>query len=130
MALAGIWQLAVYCVLGTLVEHSVNVKCSSILGTFSNNFVFIQGSGIYDALCSLDWNLLSVEEQAAYCFLAQHAMKSPVFYVADFKPVNMETYLAVSPSFLDMEPIKLYLCIFQTIKSILSYTMVMVSLYN
>lgn len=51
-------------------------------------------------------------------------------YVANFKPVNMETYLAVSHSFLNMEPIKLYLCIFQTIKSILSYTMVMVSLYN
>lgn len=35
---------------------------------------------------------------SAYCFLVQHALQPPTFYVANYKPVNMETYLAVSQS--------------------------------
>lgn len=46
----------------------------------------------------LEWNLLPLHEQQIYRFLVQHALESPRFYVADYKPLNMETYLAVSRS--------------------------------
>lgn len=57
-----------------------------------------QGTYIYEALRMLEWNLLPLHEQQIYRFLVQHALESPRFYVADYKPLNMETYLAVSRS--------------------------------
>lgn len=55
-----------------------------------------QGSRIYDAVYSLDWNLLPLKYRRTYQLMVLHAQRTQVFYVADVKPLNMELFLHVS----------------------------------
>lgn len=48
------------------------------------------------SLFDLEWYKLPVNEQRVYQELLLHAQKPKVIYIADVKPMNVATYLAVS----------------------------------
>lgn len=46
----------------------------------------------------MKWYMLPISEQRVYHQLLLHAQQPKVIFIADVKPLNMATYLAVSES--------------------------------
>lgn len=104
IAVLGAMHMAAYCVMGTVVEHSVREIIESILfGSIEMIDDLIislaQSNKIYVTLCNMKWYNLPVHQQRVFHYLLVHAQQSKVIYIADVKPLNMVTYLSVSVGF-------------------------------
>lgn len=111
MAMGGHAQIVMLCILGVLMEISVIIcviyrpfiPLVLVMVFLSHFFSSIKYNNIYEAISNFAWYRLPRNEWKTYQIVLHHFQQPRLILIAHIWPLNMETYVSVSPEQVCME---------------------------